>query len=259
MSSPVERTLSFARALGTRAGLEDLVTPSSRDQALRELVADAGITRGDHVVELGARGGRLLHHLRPVLAGRDARYTGVDVPSTGTHAAQETAWSLALADYTRFVESESRTVVPLPSRSHDVAFLHFALHELASHERRSLLDDVHRVLNEGGRLLVAELAMGYDPGLVARTSAQRDAELRHLDPGRRLWNRLAGDRLLRMLEGAVAAQVRRGALHAYDEPGLRAELDGAGFAVDWVKIAPQSGTISARAHVKATAARRGSS
>lgn len=243
----IEQTLSFARALGMRAGLEDLVTPSSRDQMLRELVAAAGIARGDRVVEIGARGGRLLHHLRPVLPGRGARYTGVDAPRSGTRAARDTAWALALADYTEFVESDSRTVVPLPSGRHDVVFLHFSLHELASHERRALLDDVRRALRAGGRLMVAELTADYDAARVVSASVQRDAELRHLDPARRLWNRLAGDRLLRLFEGSVAAQVRRGALHAYDERGLRDELERAGFRVDWVKSAPESGAIIARA------------
>jgi ubiquinone/menaquinone biosynthesis C-methylase UbiE len=230
-----------------RAGLEDLVTPSSRDQMLRELVAAADIAPGDRVLEIGARGGRLLHHLRPFLPGRGARYTGVDAPRAGTRAARDTAWALALTDYTEFVESDSRTVVPLPSGSHDVVFLHFALHELASHERRALLDDVRRALRPAGRLMVAELAAGYDAACVVSASVQRDAELRHLDPARRLWNRLAGDRLLRLFEGAVAAQVRRGALHAYDERGLRDELESAGFTVDWVQPVPESGAITARA------------
>jgi SAM-dependent methyltransferase len=249
----VEQTLSFARALGTRAGLEDLVTPSSRDQMLRELVATADIARGDRVVEIGARSGRLLHHLRPFLASRGAHYTGVDAPRSGTRAARDTAWALALTDYTDFVESDSRTVVPLPTGSHDVVFLHFALHELASHERLALLEDVRRAFRAGGRLMVAELAAGYDAERVVSASVERDAELRHLDPARRLWNRLAGDRLLRLFEGVVAAQVRRSALHAYDERGLRNELERAGFTVDWVETAPESGAITARASAGARA------
>ncbi|HKE13336.1 MAG TPA: methyltransferase domain-containing protein [Kofleriaceae bacterium] len=246
----LEQSLSRARVLGTRAGLEDLVIPSSRDQALRELVAAAAIQRGERVAEIGSRGGRLLHHLRPFLPGRGARYTGVDGSRSGMRSARYTAWALALADYTEFVESESRTTVPLPSGSHDVVFVHFHLHRLAVHERRALLADAGRVLGPGGRLMVAEPTAGYDAALVVGASVERDADLRHLGPLRTRWNRVAGHRLLRLLEGARAAEVARGQLHAYDEAGLRGELDGAGFAVDRIGLVPESGAITARAHVE---------
>lgn len=241
------RTWPRVRDVATHLALDDLVTPSAHHQVLRELVAGAAIAPGDRVAEVGCQSGRLLRHLRPLLPGRRARYVGVHHSRAGLRSARQVAASSAIEDYVELVESASSSATPLRSGSCEVVFVDFWLCRLDACDRRALLVDVGRALGPAGRLLIAEPAADYDAAAIVAASIERDQTLRHLGWARRHWSQVAGYGLLRRLEAREEALLRADLCHGYTEESLRAELEGAGLAVSWVRPIGERGALIARA------------
>lgn len=240
------------RKLSERFGLDELVWPSSRDASMSELVSAANIAEGEKILDVECSASRLLPRLRPVLPRLGARYTGVDRDKSGIEGARTWAHDIGANAYVDLVKADSLSVISVPSRSHDLAFVHFTLSTLAGpDERFALLREVHRILKDHGRLLIAEPTTSYDADRILENSKHRDETVSHLDPMQSLFNRTVGYRIVRRIEKNWERRIRSGQFHGYGEHGLRDELAAAGFVPDWVRWSEGGMVCLSMAHVAA--------
>jgi ubiquinone/menaquinone biosynthesis C-methylase UbiE len=123
-----------------------------RGRVYRQIVALAGVTQGDAVLDVGCSSGYLAWKLAAA-AGPGGRVTGVD-PS---EAAISHARRRALPAMTFTVGTAQD--LPLPDESFDVVTCTLAMHHVPARRRQDALAEMYRVTRPGGRLLVAD----FDP------------------------------------------------------------------------------------------------
>jgi ubiquinone/menaquinone biosynthesis C-methylase UbiE len=120
-----------------------------RGRTYDRLVRLAGVQTGDRVLDIGCGTGFLTRRAARA-TGPTGRVIGVD-PSTPVveYARRNSpawcAYHVAPGD-----------LVPEPDETFDVAVSSLALHHVAEDRRTATLDEMHRLVRPGGRLLIAE-------------------------------------------------------------------------------------------------------
>lgn len=161
---PDDRT--FLPALRFRAltpVFDRAVRLTTREQRFkRQLVDQARIAPGDSVLDVGAGTGTLA-----IMVAREvpsARVTGLDAdPDILALARRKAADAGVEID---FVEGFS-TELPFPDSHFDVVLSSLFFHHLERDVKTSTLSELHRVLEPGGRLHVADWGKPSDPVMAA--------------------------------------------------------------------------------------------
>lgn len=131
----------LGRALGRLWVVE---TAAVNDRAIALLAA----ARGEHIVEIGFGPGRAIHEL----AARGARITGIDASPTMLAAAQRRNADNVRAGPTR-LHLGTADALPLPAATADAVLAVHALYFWPDLD--AALDEIHRVLVDRGRLVLA--------------------------------------------------------------------------------------------------------
>jgi demethylmenaquinone methyltransferase/2-methoxy-6-polyprenyl-1,4-benzoquinol methylase len=149
------RPLSKVEVTGAEARHYDLlmnvVTGGTYPLFIRRVVRDMGLRPGEAVLDLGSGTGRnatlMARHL-----GESGRVLGLDVGDEMLAQAQRRVRSRPDVAF-----QKRRIEEPLPFEGEfDVAFLSFVLHGFVQEARLRILDNVHRALRPGGRLLILD-------------------------------------------------------------------------------------------------------
>lgn len=242
------------RPFGFRTGLYDLLTPVIYDDMLIRLVEAADLGEGESVVDVGCRSGRLLEHLRGPLARRQCRYIGIGRSKPGVDEARRRITRLAMTEYATVREGEYGDVLPLATESQDVAFSHFSLYSLpTASARQRALREMRRVLRPGGRLLVAWPGPHYNGDQIIEATREARERSHYTTARRRQFDEAVGFKLLKSFEDGVGRRIREGAYGGHTAESLRAEVEGAGFEVDWVRSDYGDTAYTLRASVPAAA------
>ena len=124
-----------------------------RDRAIkRRLLAHAGITAGEQVLDVGCGTGTLA--LRAAQAARGVRVTGLDADATILARARRKAASAGVD--LSFDEGRS-TALPYPNASFDLVLSTLFFHHVDDDAKRQTASELIRVLRPGGRVVVADL------------------------------------------------------------------------------------------------------
>lgn len=245
------------RPFGFRTGLYDLLTPVIYDDMLIRLVEAADLAEGETVVDVGCRSGRLLEHLRGPLAMLRCRYTGIGKSRPGIEEARRRIDRLALSEYAKAREAQYSDVIPLATASQDVAFSHFSLYSLpTASARQRTLREMRRVLRPGGRLLVAWPGPHYNGDQIIEASREARERSHYTTARRRAFDERIGFKILKSFEDGVGRRIREGAYGGHTAESLRAEVEAAGFEVDWVRSDYGGTAYTLRAVVADGSARR---
>jgi ubiquinone/menaquinone biosynthesis C-methylase UbiE len=121
------------------------------DRTNRIMAAQAGITAGSEVLDVGCGYGETARFLAEEYG---ARVTGTNISEKELALARERAAGTDLGDALRFEYGDFHNL-PYPDGSYDViwsqeAFLHGV-------DKQRILDECHRVLRPGGRLVISDL------------------------------------------------------------------------------------------------------
>jgi cyclopropane fatty-acyl-phospholipid synthase-like methyltransferase len=124
-----------------------------RDRAIkRRLLASAGITTGEQVLDVGCGTGTLA--LRAARAARGVRITGLDADSSILARARRKA---AAADLDIRLDEGRSTNLPYPEASFDLVLSTLFFHHVDDDAKRQTASELVRVLRPGGRVVVGDL------------------------------------------------------------------------------------------------------
>jgi cyclopropane fatty-acyl-phospholipid synthase-like methyltransferase len=124
-----------------------------RDRAIkRRLLAHAGITTGEQVLDVGCGTGTLA--LRAARAARSVRVTGLDADASILARARRKAAAAGLD--ISFDEGRS-TALPYPDASFDLVLSTLFFHHVDDDAKRQTASELIRVLRPGGRIVVGDL------------------------------------------------------------------------------------------------------
>lgn len=133
------------------------------DPATDVLVRHGDLQNAHRIMELGCGTGRFAQRiLREVLPG-DATYLGLDISETMIGLARQKLGSLG--SRVQIAQVEGPPLLPVESESMDAFICNYVLDLLSLEDIRRVLDEAHRVLVPGGRLLTSGLTHGS--GLLA--------------------------------------------------------------------------------------------
>ncbi|QOC91700.1 SAM-dependent methyltransferase [Micromonospora craniellae] len=118
-----------------------------------ELAGRLAVGPGDHVLDVGCGTGGPTRHVARVTG---AEVSGVSLSGRQVERAGELAVKEGLADRVRFARADA-TALPYPDRCFDAALALEVLVHVP--DKAAALDQVHRVLRPGGRLVLAELTL----------------------------------------------------------------------------------------------------
>jgi SAM-dependent methyltransferase len=146
----------FIPALGIHrlTPLFDMVAAVAvRDRAIkRRVLASAGITTGEHVLDVGCGTGTLA--LGAARAARGVRVTGLDADASILARARRKAARASLE--VRLDEGRS-TTLPYPDASFDLVLSTLFFHHVDDDAKRQTASELVRVLRPGGRVVVGDL------------------------------------------------------------------------------------------------------
>lgn len=165
-STSGERQQTYLPALRWKAltPLFDTVVRSTtreRTSKLR-LLDEASVAPGDTVLDLGAGTGTLAIWLKQRRPG--ARVVGLDADADVLARARRKAGEAGCE--VELVQGFS-TALPFPDRHFDVVLSSLFFHHLSGTDKRKTLAEVHRVLEPGGSLHVADWGKPSDPAMAA--------------------------------------------------------------------------------------------
>jgi SAM-dependent methyltransferase len=110
------------------------------------------------VLEIGSGSGGPAAHLAET---RGCRVTGVDINAFGVANGQELARARGLTDRLRFLVTSGNGPLPLSSTAFDAVVANDTICHIA--DRRAALEDWHRVLRPGGRVLFTDALVVTGP------------------------------------------------------------------------------------------------
>ena len=160
MNHSHDRLIHWARAYDLVNGVL-----GRRGKRLRERFADdLGLQGGDRVLDVGCGTGRLAM----IFAKR--------VAPTGSVAGVDAATEMIKRATSRARKQQAPVAfqvafaqrLPFPDASFDAVACTLALHHVAEDDQQSAVQEMHRVLKPGGRLLIAEFAQGHGPHALLR-------------------------------------------------------------------------------------------
>lgn len=160
-------------------------------QLRQRIVALAGLRRGDCVLDVGCGTGTMATMMAERV-GAEGQVVGIDLSPRMIEIARRKATTAQLT----FLHASAEDI-PFPDEHFHAVTITYALHEMPRAARRNTLNEIHRVLKPGGRLVAVDY---YEP---------------------RRWSRKAVVRLLMLMEGATAKDLLRS--------GLSNEIKTAGF------------------------------
>ena len=148
---------------GVAAVFEDMLERSIPDYAkMRKASSSIAFTSGqvDRVLDIGCSNGLALRRLdkyAEIEGHTIKRLVGIDVSEPMLEKAVESA-----PDNNRyyFLNHDLRTHFPFPNESFDVVLCVLTLQFLPLVHRLRILDEVHRILETGGRLIFVEKVLG---------------------------------------------------------------------------------------------------
>ena len=142
---------------------------------LRERVVTlAGLRRGDYVLDVGCGTGTMATMMAQRV-GTEGQVVGIDLSPRMIEIAKRKGQMVQLI----FLQANAEDI-PYPDNYFHTVTITFALHEMPRAARYNTLNEIHRVLKPGGRLVVVDY---YEP---------------------RSWSRKAIVWLLMLMEGATA-------------------------------------------------------
>jgi ubiquinone/menaquinone biosynthesis C-methylase UbiE len=131
------------------------VVTLGRARRLRNSTLDhAGVFQGARVLDVGCGTGTLTLEARR-RAGAEGSVVGIDVSPQMIARARAKAEEAGL-DVT--LEVASAESLPLADASCDIVLCSLALHHLRRNQRRTAVEEMHRVLAPGGRVVIVDLS-----------------------------------------------------------------------------------------------------
>lgn len=126
------------------------------DAALELLTRAAQFETATHIIEAGCGTGRYAKLVLKQHALNKTRYTGIDFSFAMLDLARDRLKSFDAR--VTLVESDITQVLPLDTASGDRFLATYVFDLLSETETRALLDEAHRVLEDGGLLCIASLS-----------------------------------------------------------------------------------------------------
>ncbi len=160
MNHSHDRLIHWARAYDLTNGLL-----GRRRKRLREMFADdLELQAGDRVLDVGCGTGQLAMTFAERVAPTGS-VAGIDAAPEMIKRATSQArkQKLPIAFQVAFAQR-----LPFPNGSFHAVACTLVLHHVAEDDRQSAVQEMHRVLKPGGRLLIAEFERGHGPHQLPR-------------------------------------------------------------------------------------------
>lgn len=152
--SPVDRPKQEARKYyNSISGVYDWIT-ASENQFIQQGVDLFSVSRGEKILEIGCGTGRALALISKKLSGSD-RLVGLDLSHQMLKQSQQKTVSQIPAPF--LIQGDS-VKLPIDNDLFDGVFLSFTLELFSVKEIKVVLEQIKRVLEPNGRLLVIALA-----------------------------------------------------------------------------------------------------
>ena len=157
---------------GFHSKLYDLLSPESYFDSLRRVVAALPVEKNLSLLDAGCGSGLLLQFLQTRIR-EGMVYTGMDLLNSGVGQVLRRARNLGVIEAVSCFQSDFTKPLPVSRKKFDLIVVHFSLYTLKSKEsRKSSLENLRAVLKQGGRIILVNPSVDYNPDAIIEQSIQ---------------------------------------------------------------------------------------